>query len=68
MFPYCAQVPDMIVLVIAALALMGGTTWLALQQSIVGNPALNRRLTGLGLALCLAVGLALVVTALVAVA
>lgn len=58
----------MIVLVVAALVLMGGTTWLALQQSISGNPALNRRLTGLGLALCLATGLALVVTGLVAAA
>lgn len=58
----------MIVLVVAALVLMGGTTFLAMQQSIVGNPVLNRRLTGLGLALCLAVGIALVVAGSVAAA
>lgn len=55
----------MITLVVAALALMGSTTWLALQQSTAGNPASNRRLTGLGLALCLATGLAIVVAGLV---
>lgn len=58
----------MIILVIAALALMGTTTWLALQQSIVGNPSLNHRLTGLGLALCLATGLAIVAAGLVTLA
>ena len=55
----------MIFFVVAALALMGSTTWLAMQQSIAGNPALNRRLTVLGLALCLATGVSIVVAGLV---
>jgi hypothetical protein len=58
----------MIFLVVAALALMGSTTWLAMQQSIAGNPRLNHRLTTLGLALCLATGLSIVVAELVSAA
>jgi hypothetical protein len=55
----------MIFFVVAALALMGSTTWLAMQQPIAGNPALNHRLTTVGLALCLATGLSVVVAGLV---
>ena len=54
----------MIFFVVAALALMGSTTWLAMQQSIAGNPVLNRRLTTVGLVLCLATGLSVVVAGL----
>ena len=55
----------MFLLVVFALALLGGTTWLAQQQSIAVRPALNHQLTGMGLVLCLAVGLAAVVGAVV---
>ncbi|WP_433789708.1 hypothetical protein [Actinoplanes sp. CA-252034] len=51
----------MIALVVAALGVLGGTTWLALQQPIAHDPARNRRLTAAGLMLCL-------VTAVVAIA
>lgn len=54
----------MISLVVAAMALLGGTTFLALQQSIARNPALNRCLTGIGIVSCLLVAvLTLAVTA-----
>lgn len=52
----------MIVLVIAALGLFGGTVWLALDQPVARAPALNRWLTAIGLLLCLAV----IVAALIA--
>ena len=51
----------MTVLLVVTLVLLGGTTWLALQQQVAGSPSLNRRLTGAGLLLCLAAGLAFVV-------
>lgn len=38
----------MISLVVAAMALLGGTTFLASQQPVARNPARNRRLTGIG--------------------
>ncbi|MFC8617240.1 hypothetical protein ACFT9M_12585 [Micromonospora purpureochromogenes] len=43
----------MISLVVAALALLGGTTWLAMNQPVARNPVLNRRLTATGLLFCL---------------
>ena len=55
----------MFLLVVLGLVLLGGTTWLAQQQSIAVRPALNHQLTGMGLVLCLAVGLAAVVGAVV---
>lgn len=55
----------MIALVVAALALVGGTTWLALNQPTARNPVRHHRLTGLGLALCLATAAAAFVGALV---
>jgi hypothetical protein len=42
----------MILLVIAALACLGGTTGLVLNQSIARDPARHRRLTVMGFALC----------------
>ncbi|GAA2863720.1 hypothetical protein Acy02nite_72490 [Actinoplanes cyaneus] len=42
----------MIVLVVAAMVLLGGTTWLALEQPVASDPELNRRLTTIGLLLC----------------
>jgi hypothetical protein len=53
----------MIVLLVASMALLGGTTWFGLQQSDAGNPVLNRRLTGAGLALCLLVVVSAVLAA-----
>lgn len=44
----------MTVVVILALALLGGTTWLAQNQPLAANPTLNRNLTSIGLALCAA--------------
>ena len=43
----------MTVLVVAFLALIGGTTWLALEQPMARHPVLHNRLTGAGLLLCL---------------
>jgi hypothetical protein len=45
----------MISLVVAAMAVLGGTTFLALQQSVARDRALNNRLTGIGIVLCLIV-------------
>jgi hypothetical protein len=56
----------MILLVIAALALLGGTTWLGLNQPAAANPALNRRLTATGLLLCLIVAVVALIAAVVA--
>ncbi|WP_328475286.1 hypothetical protein OHA21_18430 [Actinoplanes sp. NBC_00393] len=57
----------MIILVIAGSVLLGGTTWLALQQPTATHPDRNYRLTAAGLVLCLifaAAALAVVVTRL----
>jgi hypothetical protein len=43
----------MILLVVAAMSLLGGTTWLALQQSAARDHVLNRQLTAVGLLLCM---------------
>ncbi|MDI6102729.1 hypothetical protein QLQ12_29330 [Actinoplanes sp. NEAU-A12] len=43
----------MILLVMAAMALLGGTAWIGLQQPMARDPALNRRLTAVGIRLCL---------------
>jgi hypothetical protein len=48
---------------IAVLALIGGTTWLTQDWGITRRRGLNRRLTAVGLGLCLA---ALVAVAVVA--
>ncbi len=59
--------PEMIFLLVGVMALLGGTTFLALQQPVARNPVLNRQLTGIGLALCLLIGaVALAVTAVIA--
>ncbi|MEU4712890.1 hypothetical protein AB0F73_04385 [Micromonospora purpureochromogenes] len=42
----------MVSLVVAALALLGGMTWLAMNQPVAGNPVLNRRLIATGLLFC----------------
>jgi hypothetical protein len=56
----------MVVLVVAVMALFGGTAWLAMQQSVARNSAVHHRLTGGGLALCLLAVVAAVVAATVA--
>lgn len=56
----------MILLLIGALGLVGGTTWLALNTSVARRPALHRRLTGTGLALCLAAAVVALVAAFTA--
>jgi hypothetical protein len=53
----------MILLVVATMALLGGTTWLALQQSIARDPVLNRQLTAVGLLLCMLTVVSAVVAA-----
>ena len=55
----------MTLLVVAAMALFGGTTWLALQQPIARDPGRNRHLTTSGLALCLLVVVAALLVAIV---
>ena len=44
---------DMILVFLAAMALLGGTTWLGMQQSVARDPVMNRHLTGVGLLLCM---------------
>jgi hypothetical protein len=39
------------------MALLGGTTWVGLQQPIARDPARNVRLTAIGIRLCLVTGL-----------
>ncbi|GAB3177886.1 hypothetical protein FHX75_11169 [Micromonospora palomenae] len=55
----------MISLVVAALALLGGTTWLAMNQPVARNPVLNRRLTATGLLLCLITAVITLIAAVV---
>ena len=43
----------MIILVTVALALAGGTTWLALTGSVAGDPGRHQQLTRIGLIACL---------------
>jgi DMSO reductase anchor subunit len=43
----------MIFLVVVGSVLLGGTTWLALQQAVAAHPARNHRLAAAGLVLCL---------------
>ncbi|SDS52988.1 hypothetical protein [Actinoplanes derwentensis] len=54
----------MFVLTVGALALLGGTTWLALQESVAADPDRHHRLTATGLLLCLLTGLAAVAAAM----
>jgi hypothetical protein len=42
----------MIILAIVAMALLGGTTWFSMNQSMASNPALNRRWGIAGLLAC----------------
>lgn len=49
----------MTLLVIAAMVLLGGTTWLGLRQPTARDQALNRRLTAAGIRMCLLTGFAL---------
>jgi hypothetical protein len=53
----------MIVLVVVTLALLGATTWSALELSEARYPVLQRRLTGVGLALCVLALIAMMSTA-----
>ncbi|WP_433796389.1 hypothetical protein [Actinoplanes sp. CA-252034] len=48
------------------LALLGGTTWLAMNQSIARNAVLNHRLTAIGLTLCVTSGLVVLVASVAA--
>jgi hypothetical protein len=54
------------ILFVVMMALLGGTTWLAMNQSIAHDAVLNHRLTAIGLTLCLASGLIAVVASAVA--
>ena len=56
----------MIFLLVAVLALFGGTTWLAMQQSVARDPAFHHRLTGGGLALCAVAVASALIAALIA--
>ncbi|WP_433534586.1 hypothetical protein ACQPZK_20665 [Micromonospora sp. CA-249363] len=56
----------MIILVVFTLALLGGTTWTALQQPLARNPTFHHRLTGVLLALSLTAVAGLVVAGFVA--
>ncbi len=49
----------MIFVVIAALGLLGGTTWLVQNQAVAGHRALNRRWSAIGLMLSLGTAVAL---------
>ncbi|MEO3775137.1 hypothetical protein [Micromonospora sp. B9E7] len=51
---------------VLTLTLFGATTWTALQQPLARSPASHHRLTGVLLALSLAVAVALITTVLVA--
>ena len=55
----------MIFFVVGVMALLGGTTFLALQQPVARNPVLNRQLTGIGIASCLVTTVAALVVAVV---
>ncbi|MEU4420811.1 hypothetical protein AB0F81_09300 [Actinoplanes sp. NPDC024001] len=55
----------MMILVVTGSALLGATTWLALQQRTAADPELNHRLTAVGLVSCLV--LAIVTLAVAAV-
>ena len=55
----------MIFLVVAAMALLGGTTWLAQEQSITRNPVRNSHLTAVGMVLCLLTVVAALIAAAV---
>ncbi|GAA4960313.1 hypothetical protein [Actinoplanes utahensis] len=46
----------MIMLVIVAMTLLGGTAWTVMNQSIARNRVLNHRLSLAGLLACLAIG------------
>ena len=43
----------MILLLVAAMGLLSGTTWLAMQQSVARDRVAHHHLTGGGLVLCL---------------
>ncbi|MEU7905682.1 hypothetical protein [Actinoplanes sp. NPDC049118] len=55
----------MITLVVLAMTLLGGTTWLALDQPVTRHPELNRKMTAAGLLLCLVAVVAVFASALV---
>ncbi|BAL88343.1 hypothetical protein AMIS_31230 [Actinoplanes missouriensis 431] len=48
----------MILLVVVPLALVGGSTWLVLTQSVAGDPGRHQRLTRAALLACVAVAAA----------
>ncbi|MEV4280829.1 hypothetical protein [Actinoplanes xinjiangensis] len=54
------------ILFVVLMALLGGTTWLAMNQSIARDAVLNHRLTAIGLTLCLTSGLIAMVASIVA--
>jgi hypothetical protein len=58
----------MILLVVAALALLGGTTWIGLQQPIAPDPERNLHRTVIGIRLCLLTGLTAILAAAAAAA
>jgi hypothetical protein len=55
----------MMLLVVLTMGVLGGTTWLAMNQSVAGNPSLNRRLTSIGIGLSLVTGAFVVLMAVV---
>jgi hypothetical protein len=56
----------MIFLVVGVMVLLGGTTFLALQQPVARDPVLNRQVTGMGIASCLLIAVvALTVTVVI---
>ena len=55
----------MILLLVGALTLAGGTAWLALNQQLAPRPGLHRRFTAAGLGLCPAIAASAVVAAVV---
>ncbi|MEU4620685.1 hypothetical protein AB0G04_12005 [Actinoplanes sp. NPDC023801] len=53
----------MFVLTVGALTLLGGTTWLALQESVAADRARHHRLTATAIILCLILGAVIVAAA-----
>ncbi|MEU4690154.1 hypothetical protein [Actinoplanes sp. NPDC023714] len=45
----------MVFLMTASMALLGGTTWLALESPVTRHPERTRRLAGIGVAACLSI-------------
>jgi hypothetical protein len=53
------------ILLVMTMALLGGATWLAMNESIARDATLNHRLTAGGLTLCAAVGVIAVIASVV---